>query len=268
MRFEVSSRAFAPDLEVVAPVRTWGFSRDDSIEYAKRSESRSAPPRPALLGRPKPLGPDSRMRILEAPGSCRQPTFTSSAVPKAAGGEPAEVVLSFDEPVCPWPLTARRDPGAGRAGAGRKDRALRMRPDRHGREPRVGIGSREIYECPGALALLIAHADLEGMTLERDLAHEKSRLEPRWAELVYDGLWFSPLKASLDAFFMESQRFVTGEVRLRCEPGTAPQSVGSCFVAGRRSPVALYDHDLATYSATDRFRHQDALALWGSSASA
>ena len=123
---------------------------------------------------------------------------------------------------------------------------------------RVGIKSREIYECPGALALLMAHQDLEGMTLERDVAHEKSRLEPRWAELVYDGLWYSPLKASLDAFFAESQRHVTGEVRLRCEPGTAPAGLGCCFVAGRRSPVALYDHDLATYSAADRFRHEDA----------
>jgi argininosuccinate synthase len=96
------------------------------------------------------------------------------------------------------------------------------------------------------------------MTLERDVAHEKFRLEPRWAELVYDGLWYSPLKASLDAFFAESQRHVTGEVRLRCEPGAGPGGLGCCFVAGRRSPVALYDHDLATYSAADRFRHQDA----------
>jgi argininosuccinate synthase len=96
------------------------------------------------------------------------------------------------------------------------------------------------------------------MTLERDVAHEKSRLEPRWAELVYDGLWFSPLKMALDAFFAETQRFVTGEVRLRCEPGTAPDGTGSCLVAGRRSEVALYEHDLATYTAADRFRHQDA----------
>jgi argininosuccinate synthase len=116
---------------------------------------------------------------------------------------------------------------------------------------RVGIKSREIYECPGALAILMAHADLEGLTLERDVAHEKARLEPRWAELVYDGLWFSPLKAAIDAFMVESQRHVSGEVRLRCEAGT-------CYVAGRRSPVSLYEQDLATYSAGDRFRHGDA----------
>jgi argininosuccinate synthase len=124
----------------------------------------------------------------------------------------------------------------------------------------VGIKSREIYEVPGALALLMAHADLEDLTLERDLAHEKARLEPRYAELVYDGLWFSPLKQALDAFVDESQRFVTGEVRLKCE---VP---GRCFVAGRRSDVGLYDYNLATYEAADRFRHEDAegfVRLWG-----
>jgi len=132
---------------------------------------------------------------------------------------------------------------------------------------RVGIKSREIYECPGALALIMAHSDLEGLTLERDVAHEKARLEPRWAELVYDGLWYSPLKLALDAFMTETQRFVTGEVRLRCEAGGGPgpgtagalgACPGWCGVVGRRSPLGLYDHDLATYEAADKFRHQDA----------
>ena len=125
---------------------------------------------------------------------------------------------------------------------------------------RVGIKSREVYECPAALSLMVAHADLEDLTLERDLHHEKARLEPRWSELVYDGLWFSPLKSALDAFIAESQRHVTGEVRLRFAPP------GTCTVVGRRSPVALYDHDLATYDASDSFRHADAegfVRLWG-----
>ena len=125
---------------------------------------------------------------------------------------------------------------------------------------RVGIKSREVYECPGALALLAAHADLEDLTLERDVHHEKARLEPRWAELVYDGMWFSPLKQALDAFIAETQRHVTGEVRLaRLGPGVLR-------VVGRRSPVALYDHGLATYDAADTFRHADAegfVRLWG-----
>jgi argininosuccinate synthase len=105
----------------------------------------------------------------------------------------------------------------------------------------------------------MAHADLESITLERDLMREKARLEPRYAELVYDGLWFSPLRASLDAFMAESQLPVTGEVRLRLEPGR-------CWVTGRRAEKGLYDHGLATYDATDSFRHEDAagfVRLWG-----
>jgi argininosuccinate synthase len=124
---------------------------------------------------------------------------------------------------------------------------------------RVGIKSREIYECPGALALILAHADLESITLERDLLREKARLEPRYAELVYDGLWYSPLRRSLDAFVGASQAPVTGEVRLRLEPGR-------CFVAGRRAERGLYDYELATYAAQDAFRHEDAagfVRLWG-----
>jgi argininosuccinate synthase len=124
---------------------------------------------------------------------------------------------------------------------------------------RVGIKSRETYEAPGALALHVAHADLESIALERDLAREKTRLAPRYAELVYDGLWFSPLREALDAFVDSSQRHVTGEVRLTLEPGR-------CFVSGRRAERGLYDYDLATYEADDAFRHEDAagfVRLWG-----
>ena len=124
---------------------------------------------------------------------------------------------------------------------------------------RVGIKSRETYECPASLALIMAHADLESITLERDLAREKARLEPRYAELVYDGLWYSPLKGALDSFVDASQEYVTGEVRLRLEPG-------SCRVTGRRSDYSLYDYGLATYDAADSFRHEDSagfVRLWG-----
>jgi argininosuccinate synthase len=124
---------------------------------------------------------------------------------------------------------------------------------------RVGIKSRETYECPAALALIQAHRDLESITLERDLSREKARLEPRYAELVYDGLWFSPLRAAVDAFVEESQRLVTGDVRLRLSPG-------ECQVTGRRSPHSLYDYALATYDAEDAFRHEDSagfVRLWG-----
>jgi argininosuccinate synthase len=127
---------------------------------------------------------------------------------------------------------------------------------------RVGIKSREVYECPASLALILAHADLEGITLERDLAREKQRLDIRVAELIYDGLWHSPLMGSLDAFMRSTQTHVTGEVRLHLEPGR-------CAAAGRRAPKSLYDHDLATYDAEDSFRHEDSagfVRLWGLSA--
>jgi argininosuccinate synthase len=124
---------------------------------------------------------------------------------------------------------------------------------------RVGIKSREAYEAPGALALIVAHRDLEGITVERDLQREKIALEHRFAELVYDGMWFSPLKEALDAFIDSSQRFVTGEVRLALEPNR-------CFVVGRRSDYSLYDYGLATYDAADSFNHADSegfVRLWG-----
>jgi argininosuccinate synthase len=140
-------------------------------------------------------------------------------------------------------LIGRIDAAAGSIGFGRVDMV-------EGR--RVGIKSREVYECPGALALIAAHLDLEGMTLERDVAHEKARLEPRFAELAYDGHWYSPLREAVSAFMADTQRFVTGEVRLRLTPG------GGLEIVGRRSPVGLYVHDLATYDAADSFRHGDA----------
>jgi argininosuccinate synthase len=123
----------------------------------------------------------------------------------------------------------------------------------------VGIKSREVYEVPAALALITAHRDLEDLTLERDLAHHKLGVELRYAELVYTGLWFSPLKRALDAFVDATQAPVTGEVRLRLHKGSA-------HPVGRRSPNSLYTPALATYSsAEDAFRHEDAagfIRLW------
>src|SRR6202034_2163050 len=133
--------------------------------------------------------------------------------------EPGEIVVGFESgvPVSldgrlldPDVLIAELNQVTGSSGFG----GLDMVENR-----RVGIKSRETYECPGALALLMAHADLEDLTLERDVHHEKLRLEPRYADLVHGGLWFSPLKQALDAFFVETQRHVTGEVRLRLEAG-------------------------------------------------
>jgi argininosuccinate synthase len=111
---------------------------------------------------------------------------------------------------------------------------------------RVGIKSRELYEVPGALAIIRAHQALEDLTLEREVAHHKPLLEQRWADLVYDGQWFSPLRQAIDAYVDATQAHVTGEVRLRFEPG-------ACTVVGRRSDHSLYDLGLATYGSDDAF---------------
>ncbi|MGH9183506.1 MAG: argininosuccinate synthase [Acidimicrobiales bacterium] len=258
VRFEVSAAALAPDLEVLAPVRGWGLTRGDAIAYAERHGI----PVPVTTASPYSIdqnlwGRTIECGILEDPWQPPPEEIFETTVPTAT--DPADLVIAFEAGV-PVALDGRRLPldeliaevtaVVGSFGWGRVD----MLENR-----RVGIKSREIYECPGSLALLMAHADLEDLTLERDLAHEKARLEPRYAELVYDGLWFSPLKSALDAFVAESQRHVTGEVRLRCE------LPGRCIVTGRRSPVGLYEHDLATYEAADRFRHGDAegfVRLW------
>jgi argininosuccinate synthase len=259
VRFEVSTAALAPDLQVLAPVRGWGLTREQSIAYAEKWGI------PITVTRSSPYSIDQNLwgrtiecGILEDPWE--QPPEEVYELTTPTATEPTELVIAFEHGL-PVALDGKRLPFfaligevdriVGSYGWGRIDMVENRR---------VGIKSREVYECPGALALLMAHSDLEDLTLERDLAHEKARLEPRYAELVYDGLWFSPLKAALDAFVAESQRFVSGEVRLRCE------LPGRCIVAGRRSDVGLYDYELATYEAADRFRHQDAegfVRLWG-----
>src|SRR5579871_850189 len=259
VRFEVSTRALAPDLETIAPVRGWGLTREQSIEYAERYGI------PITVTKASPYSIDQNLwgrtiecGILEDPWAQPPEEVFELTTPTAA--DPVELIIHFERGL-PVAIDGKELPlyelivevtrVVGAFGWGRID----MIENR-----RVGIKSREVYECPGALALLMAHADLEDLTLERDVAHEKARLEPRYAELVYDGLWFSPLKEALDAFVDSTQRYVTGDVRLRCE------MPGRCLVAGRRSEVGLYDYDLATYEAADRFRHQDAegfVRLWG-----
>ncbi|HEY3721912.1 MAG TPA: argininosuccinate synthase [Acidimicrobiia bacterium] len=261
VRFEVSVRALAPDLDVLAPVRVWGFSRQDSIEYAARYDI------PITVTEAKPYSIDENIvgRAIEC-GEMEDPwvappedVYEITRSVANAPRETLEVVIRFDRGVpialdgAVLPLHEilnELNPIVGGYGFGRLDMVENRR---------VGIKSRETYECPGMLALMLAHADLESITLERDVAREKSRLEPRYSELVYDGLWFSPLREAFDAFVDSTQRHVTGEVRLRLEPGR-------CFVSGRRAERGLYDYALATYEADDAFRHEDAagfVRLWG-----
>ncbi len=258
VRFEVSSRALAPDLDVIAPVRAWGMTREDAILYAYRHEI------PITATKEKVYSIDDNLwgRAIECgemedPWAVPPPGVWSLTRPTAT--QPRDLVVGFEhgvpvsldgERLGLVELIARIGSVVGSYGWGRIDMVENRR---------VGIKSRETYECPASLALILAHADLESLTLERDLAREKSRLEPRYAELIYDGLWFSPLKQAYDAFIDESQHYVTGDVRLRLEPG-------SCQVTGRRSDYSLYDYSLATYDAADAFRHEDSagfVRLWG-----
>jgi argininosuccinate synthase len=258
VRFEVGTRALAPDLEIFAPARRWGMSREDCVDYAaahgipiEATKEKMYSIDENLWGRAIECG------AIEDPWAPPPPDVYSLTKPRYT--EPRDVVIGFEAGV---PVTvdgrtlALEDLIAevGELVGGYAWGRLDMVENR-----RVGIKSREIYECPASLALILAHSDLEDITLERDVAHEKARLEPRWAELVYDGLWFSPLKEALDAFFASTQRSVTGEVRLTLSPG-------SCTVSGRRSPLSLYDHGLATYDSSDTFHHEDAegfVRLWG-----
>jgi argininosuccinate synthase len=258
VRFEVSVRALNPDLEILAPVRTWGMTREDAIHYAYDHAI------PITVTKEKVYSIDDNLwgRAIECgemedPWAKPPPGVWQMTVPTAT--EPREIVVAFEAGVpvsvdgnaLPMhELVTELNQVVGSYGWGRIDMVENRR---------VGIKSRETYECPAALALILAHTDLESITLERDLAREKARLEPRYAELIYDGLWFSPLKQALDAFVDQSQRFVTGEVRLLLEPN-------SCRVVGRRSEHSLYDYGLATYDAADAFRHSDAegfVRLWG-----
>jgi len=259
VRFEVGTRALAPDLDVLAPARVWGMTREDCVEYAAKWEIPIGQTKEKLYSIDENLwGRAIECGVIEDPWA--DPPVDVYTLTQVSATEPYEMVIGFESgrPVSVDGATMAADEliaevgrRAGASGFGRLDMVENRR---------VGIKSREIYECPAALALIAAHADLEDLTLERDLHHEKARLEPRWSELVYDGLWFSPLKNALDAFVRESQRHVTGEVRLRFE---AP---GTLSIHGRRSPVALYDHDLATYDASDSFHHEYAegfVRLWG-----
>jgi len=258
VRFEVSTRALAPDLEVVAPVRMWGLTREQSIRYAARFDI------PITQSKEKLYSIDDNLwgRAIEC-GEMEDPWAEppdgvwEMTRARAEGTREVNIEFVAGTPIAvdgsqlsPAGVIERLNDVVGAFGWGRIDMVENRR---------VGIKSRETYEAPGALALILAHQDLESITLERDVAHEKMRLEHRYAELIYDGLWFSPLRLALDAFVAESQRHVTGEVRLKLEAGV-------CRPIGRRSPKSLYDYGLATYDAGDSFRHEDAegfVRLWG-----
>jgi len=261
VRFEVATAALAPDLTTLAPVRDAGLSRDAAIAYA---EERGLP---VPVTRSSPYSIDENLwgRTIEC-GMLEDPwvappgdAYEWTVDPATAPAEPDIMTIAFERGVptsidgTVFPLAELIGTVATRAGAqgiGRID----MIEDRL-----VGIKSREIYEVPGAITLITAHRDLEDLTLERSLGSYKRGVESIYADLVYNGLWYSPLRLALDAFIEESQRPVSGEVRLRLHHG-------SLGVEGRRAPRALYSKGLATYDEGDRFDHQAAagfVKLWG-----
>ena len=260
VRFEVSFGVLAPDLRVLAPIRDPGIPRDKAVVLAEEwgiplsNVATSYSIDENLWGRTVECGP------LEDPWAPPpEDAFERTAAPADRPSEPAEIVLTFErglpvaldgEPTALPALIRSVDALAGRYGFGRVD----MLENR-----RVGIKSRELYEVSGALALITAHRALEDLTLEREVAHFKPGIEQRWSELVYDGLWFSPLREALDGFVEATQAHVSGDVRLELSPG-------ACTVVGRRSESSLYDLSLATYGGGDAFDQRLAegfVTLWG-----
>jgi argininosuccinate synthase len=252
VRFEVSFGVLAPDLEVLAPIRDANIPREKAVALADEwgipiaNVVTTYSVDENVWGRTAECGP------LEDPWVAPpEDAFERTAAPEKRPTEPAETTVTFahgvpvalDGDTISLPELIRRlDVLGGSYGFGRVDMVENRR---------VGIKSRELYEVPGALAIITAHRALEDLTLERDLAHHKPQLEQRWADLVYDGQWFSPLRAAIDAYVDATQTQVTGDVRLRFEPG-------SCTVVGRRSAHSLYDLSLATYGSGDAFDQSDA----------
>jgi argininosuccinate synthase len=260
VRFEVGIGSLAPHLKVVAPARDYAWTRDKAIAYAEEKNL------PIDVTHKSPYSIDQNLwgravetgfleDIWNAPIEDVYAYTQNPAPPR----DPDEVVVTFErgipvaidgETVTPYQAITELNRRAGAQGVGRLD----MVEDRL-----VGIKSREVYEAPGAIALITAHQELENVTVERDLARFKRGVDQRWGELVYDGLWFSPLKKALDTFIDESQRHVSGEVRMTLHGGRAVPT-------GRRSEASLYDFSLATYDEGDMFDQSLArgfVELWG-----
>ncbi|TFC00906.1 argininosuccinate synthase [Cryobacterium mannosilyticum] len=259
VRFEAAVAALAPELTSLAPVRDFALTRDKAIEYAALHNL------PIAQSKKSPYSIDQNVYgravetgFLEDPWNAPiEDLYTYTQDPSIAR-EPTEVVVSFDQgvpvaidgvAVTPLQAIEMMNLLAGNQGVGRID----IVEDRL-----VGIKSREVYEAPAGIALIAAHEELENMTVERDLARYKRGVESKWAELVYDGLWFSGLKRALDVFIDETQKHVTGDIRLKLHAGTA-------VVTGRKSGESLYDFNLATYDTGDTFDQSMAkgfIELW------
>ena len=247
VRFEVGINSLAPGLKCIAPVRDYAMTRDKAIAFAEANSL------PIVTTKKNPYSIDQNVfgravetGFLEDIWNAPIEDVYQYTQDPSAPREADEVVISFEAGV-PVAIDGRKvtvlqaieelNKRAGAQGVGRLD----MVEDRL-----VGIKSREIYEAPGAIALITAHQALENVTVERELARYKRQVEQRWAELVYDGLWFSPLKRALDGFVNEANQHVSGDIRMVLHGGRA-------VVNGRASQQSLYDFNLATYDTGDTF---------------
>ncbi|MGK5547307.1 argininosuccinate synthase [Streptomyces sp. URMC 127] len=247
VRFEAGISSLAPELKCIAPVRDYAMTRDKAIAFCE------AKGLPIATTKKSPYSIDQNVfgravetgfleDIWNAPIEDVYDYTANPATPREAD----EVIITFEQgvpvaidgkPVTVLQAIQQLNERAGAQGVGRLD----MVEDRL-----VGIKSREIYEAPGAIALITAHQELEAVTVERELARYKRQVEQRWTELVYDGLWFSPLKRALDGFIAEANEHVSGDIRMTLHGGRA-------VVTGRKSEKSLYDFNLATYDTGDTF---------------
>ncbi|PEB48049.1 argininosuccinate synthase [Bacillus pseudomycoides] len=256
VRFEVSIQALNPYLEVIAPVREWKWSREEEIAYAKENDV----PIPINLDSPFSIdqnlwGRSNECGVLEDPWAAPpEEAYEMTLALEDTPNKPEFIEIGFEAGV-PTTLNGTAyslselikmlNALAGKHGVGRID---------HVENRLVGIKSREVYECPAAMTLLTAHKELEDLTLVKEVAHFKPIIEQKLTELIYNGLWFSPLKQALAAFLQETQKSVTGTVRVKLFKGHA-------IVEGRKSEYSLYDEKLATYTVDDEFNHDAAVGF-------
>ena len=253
VRFEVGIHALAPEMVIEDPIRDNHWSREEEIDYALQNDI------PVPINKKSPYSVDENLwgranecGILEDPWQSAPLDAYARTLPlEQTPDVPSVIELEFDQGV-PVKLAGEKlkladlilklDRLAGQHGIGRID---------HVENRLVGIKSREIYECPAATVLMAAHKDLEDITLEKEVAHFKPVIEQKLSELIYNGLWFSPLMSALQAFLKQTQTNVTGVVRVKLFKGNV-------ICEGRRSPNSLYDEKLATYTAADQFDQEAA----------
>jgi argininosuccinate synthase len=261
VRFDVSIAALNPQLKVLAPAREWGMSREETIAYGEKVGI----PSPVKKSSPYSVDLNLLGRSVEA-GNLEDPwhepleeVYALTAAIENTPDTPEYIEIEFAKGIpiginnvqlSPVDLIVQLNKTVGRHGIGRID----MVENRL-----VGIKSREIYEVPALSVLIQAHRDLESLTLTGDVSQYKRNIEETYSKMVYNGLWYSPLKAALDAFVLQTQERVSGTVRIKLFKGNA-------IMVGRKSPYSLYSMDLATYGAEDQFDHKAAegfIYVWG-----